>query len=267
VRYWYFDGRTPNNIGLHNTSKKYEEAFKRLDKRRFVYYGEEIKAFYDALEKYPLVGKSVLIWGLAGCNCEAIAVWNKASKVYVVDYNEPKCDHEKIEVVSHTSFLARNIETDVAFSYSSFEHDGLGRYGDPVNPDADLTAMQIAHDSLKDDGLMFFGVPLGKDVLYWNAHRVYGELRLPLILKGWHCLDVYDAYKNTVSENPFDLPTGKHRQCLMVLRKISTPYPDNSVLIEQIENKKRVQDNHEKKQSQGMLSRISEIILEYKRNV
>jgi hypothetical protein len=242
-------------------------VFKLLDKRRFIYYGEQINAFYDALEKYPLVGKSVLIWGLAGCNCEAIAVWNKASKVYVVDYNEPKCDHEKIEVVSHNSFLARNIKTDAAFSYSSFEHDGLGRYGDPVNPNADLTAMQIAHDSLKDGGLMFFGVPLGKDALYWNAQRVYGELRLPLLFKGWHCLDVYDAYKNTVAETPFNLPIGKHRQCLMVLKKISTSYPDDSVLIEQMENRQNIQGNYKNTQSQSMLSRISEIILEHKKHL
>ncbi len=30
---------------------------------------------------------------------------------------------------------------DAAFSMSSFDHDGLGRYGDPLGPDSDLLAM------------------------------------------------------------------------------------------------------------------------------
>lgn len=33
---------------------------------------------------------------------------------------------------------------DFAISYSSWEHDGLGRYGDPVDPWGDVKAMQRA---------------------------------------------------------------------------------------------------------------------------
>jgi hypothetical protein len=265
VRYYYFDERRPNNVGFHNTKNQYLKVFKQLNKRKFVYYGEEIRSFYDALHKYPLAGKSVIIWGLAGCNCEAIAVWNNADKVYVVDYNVPVCDHKKIETLTHDEFLSRNIKTDAAFSYSSFEHDGLGRYGDPIDPDGDLKAMQIAHDALNEGGLMFLGVPLGRDVLCWNAHRIYGEIRLPLLLKGWQCLDVYDAYKNTISKSPFDLPIGKERQCLMILKKIVAAYPDDSVLLEQIGNENRSSDSFEgHTHSQEMLARICQIVLEYK---
>ena len=35
---------------------------------------------------------------------------------------------------------------DVALSISSFDHDGLGRYGDPLEPDNDLRAMRVATD-------------------------------------------------------------------------------------------------------------------------
>lgn len=33
---------------------------------------------------------------------------------------------------------------DFAFSFSSWEHDGLGRYGDPIDPWGDVKAMQRA---------------------------------------------------------------------------------------------------------------------------
>lgn len=32
---------------------------------------------------------------------------------------------------------------DFAFSYSSLEHNGLGRYGDPLNPNADLQDVEM----------------------------------------------------------------------------------------------------------------------------
>ena len=31
---------------------------------------------------------------------------------------------------------------DLTVSYSGIEHDGLGRYGDPINPEGDISAMR-----------------------------------------------------------------------------------------------------------------------------
>lgn len=43
----------------------------------------------------------------------------------------------------------------------SFDHDGLGRYGDPINPEGDLVAMGTVMDVLKEGGLLFLTVPIG----------------------------------------------------------------------------------------------------------
>jgi len=212
VLYWYFDER--NDSKFHNSAKDYKEAFKKLGNRTFNYYGKDIHSFYAAFEKYSLKGKSVLIWGLAGLNCEAMAIWQGAESVYVVDYNKPVCEHNKITVMNHEELIKSGIKTDVAISFSSFEHDGLGRYGDPLNPNGDLEAMQTARNFLKDDGYMLFGVPQGKDCLVWNAHRIYGEIRLPLLLKGWKTEAVFEQ------KSPVGKPIGTyHIQPLMVLRK------------------------------------------------
>ncbi len=116
--------------------------------------------------------------------------------------------------MNHEELLKSGIKTDIAISFSSFEHDGLGRYGDPLNPNGDLEAMQTAKDFLKDDGFMLFGVPQGEDCLVWNAHRIYGKKRLPLLLKGWKVLDVFEQ------ESPEGQEIGKYDiQPLMVLGK------------------------------------------------
>jgi len=215
VLYWYFDER--NDSIFHNSAEDYQKAFEKLESRTFNYYGKDILSFYAAFEKYSLKGKTVLIWGLAGLNCEAMALWQGAERVYVVDYNKPVCEHSKITVMNHEELVKSGIKTDVAISFSSFEHDGLGRYGDPLNPNGDFDAMQAARDFLKDDGFMLFGVPQGDDCLVWNAHRIYGEKRLPLLLKGWSVEAVFEQ------DPPAGQPLGTyHIQPLMVLRKETT---------------------------------------------
>ena len=56
---------------------------------------------------------------------------------------------------------------DAAFAISSLDHDGLGRYGDPINPTADVEAMQRLRCLLRDHGLLFLTVPVGPDALVW----------------------------------------------------------------------------------------------------
>jgi hypothetical protein len=53
------------------------------------------------------------------------------------------------------------------------EHVGLGRYGDPLDPDADLKAMRELRRVLAPNGNLLFVVPVGRPAIYFNAHRVY----------------------------------------------------------------------------------------------
>ena len=80
---------------------------------------------------------------------------------------------------------------DVAFSFSSLEHDGLGRYGDPLNPDGDLLTIAKVACLLRPGGLFFLGFAVGRDAVVWNAHRIYGSSRLQLVFKGWHLLTFF----------------------------------------------------------------------------
>jgi len=203
---------------FHNSAQDYQKAFKSLQNRTFKYYGKDMNSFYAAFEKYSLKGKTVIIWGLAGLNCEAMAIWQGAEHVYVVDYNKPVCEHDKITVMNNEELAKSEIKVDVAISFSSFEHDGLGRYGDPLNPNGDLEAMQTVRNFLKDDGYFWFGVPQGDDCLVWNIHRIYGEKRLALLLDGWDTEAVFEQ------ESPIGKPLGTwYVQPLMILKKSFCP--------------------------------------------
>jgi len=53
------------------------------------------------------------------------------------------------------------------------EHVGLGRYGDPVDPQGDLKAIKELKRVLAVGGTLLFVVPVGESKIIFNAHRSY----------------------------------------------------------------------------------------------
>jgi hypothetical protein len=53
------------------------------------------------------------------------------------------------------------------------EHIGLGRYGDPLDPEGDLRAMRELSRVVAVDGSLLFVVPIGKPMVRFNGHRIY----------------------------------------------------------------------------------------------
>jgi len=53
------------------------------------------------------------------------------------------------------------------------EHIGLGRYGDEINPSGPKKACRELSRILKEGGNLYFSVPIGKERLCFNAHRVF----------------------------------------------------------------------------------------------
>jgi len=53
------------------------------------------------------------------------------------------------------------------------EHIGLGRYGDPLDPDGDLKAISELKRVTATGGDLLFVVPVGQPKLMFNAHRIY----------------------------------------------------------------------------------------------
>lgn len=53
------------------------------------------------------------------------------------------------------------------------EHIGLGRYGDPIDPDGDMKAIRELMRVLKPGGDLLIAVPVGRPRICFNAHRIY----------------------------------------------------------------------------------------------
>lgn len=53
------------------------------------------------------------------------------------------------------------------------EHVGLGRYGDPIDPNGYLLAAKEISRVLSHEGQLIFATPIGKQRLVFDAHRVF----------------------------------------------------------------------------------------------
>ncbi len=68
------------------------------------------------------------------------------------------------------------VQTNSIESLSSLhvaEHFGLGRYGDPVDPHACFRFMSSLERVLAPGGRLYFSVPVGRERVEFNAHRVF----------------------------------------------------------------------------------------------
>ena len=72
----------------------------------------------------------------------------------------------------------KEIKYDVIISYSSLEHYGLGRYGDPINPDGDIDSCIEAYSMLNKDGYFICCIPISNGCIEGNFHRIYNQKRI-----------------------------------------------------------------------------------------
>lgn len=66
------------------------------------------------------------------------------------------------------------------------EHIGLGRYGEPLDPEGDLKAMRELQRVLAVGGNLLFVVPIGQPVIEFNAHRIYSYAQIIDTFQGLH---------------------------------------------------------------------------------
>ncbi len=187
---WYHNETVPTNQPLVFPRGLVEDYKQRIQRKEPGSYVPTNQWLYEAFEHYQLAGQHVAILGSEAPWYEAMCL-HYGARCTTIEYRPIHSDHPDIHALTPAQYAANPIQFDAAFSISSFEHDGLGRYGDPVAPNADLEAMRRLKSLVRPGGLLFLAVPVGKDIVVWNAHRIYGRHRLPKLLDGWKIVDAF----------------------------------------------------------------------------
>ena len=99
-------------------------------------------------------------------------------EIEVMDLRDlPATGHDNIKFVKADLMFEDPSQTKIADSISclhAIEHFGLGRYGDPIDPNGHIKGFNNILKMLKDDGLLYVSFPIGtRNRVYFNAHRVF----------------------------------------------------------------------------------------------
>lgn len=190
VTYLYYDGTYPTNEPVVYQKATVDAYIDRARQHQNFYYKKTDACLYRALKQYPIVGQRVAIMGSVDPWYESVCLAYRGQPV-TIEYNTITSNDPRLTFLTVAEHDAHPQQFDAAFSISSFEHDGLGRYGDPLNPNGDVETMAKMKTVVRPSGLLFLALPVGRDALVWNAHRIYGSRRLPWLLAGWKIIDFF----------------------------------------------------------------------------
>ena len=184
--------RAETSGGLLNWTMDYWNALSPSIERLLA-TGEKVGYSSDAhlvelLRRHSPQEKSVIVIGSVHPLYEAL-VYRMGGRPSTVEFRKINHNIPWLETFTVDEFHAAKREYDYGLTISALEHDGLGRYGDPIDPNGDLKTMRSYKSYLKKGGLMFLSVPVGQDAVCWNSHRIYGRYRLPMLLDGWEIID------------------------------------------------------------------------------
>lgn len=83
---------------------------------------------------------------------------------------------ENLHTITDDATMLNQFEDNSILSLSamcSLEHFGLGRYGDPIDPEACFKCFEQIQKKLKTGGKLFISLPVGIDGVAFNAHRIF----------------------------------------------------------------------------------------------
>lgn len=89
----------------------------------------------------------------------------------------------------------------------SLEHFGLGRYGDPVDPEACFKCFDNIQKKLKKGGRLYISLPIGKERVEFNAHRVFYA---STIIDCFHMLHLEEFSCTSQGEIEYDVDIHKY---------------------------------------------------------
>jgi hypothetical protein len=96
--------------------------------------------------------------------------------IVVVDIRPIHSNVQGLTFIQEDATELREIASDSVDSLSSLhaaEHFGLGRFSDRVDPNACFKFMTSLERVLAPGGRLYFSVPIGKERVEFNAHRVF----------------------------------------------------------------------------------------------
>ena len=161
------------------------------------------------------VGSSVTIVGIVSAVIPTV----------FIDIRPLEAEVDGLECISG-NILALPLKTGNIDSLSCLhvlEHIGLGRYGDKIDPEGHVKAAKELFRVLASGGHLLLSVPVGRERVQFNAHRVFSPRTIvslfhPLVLEDFSFVD--DDNKYFYGVNPEDAKACEYGCGMFCFRKM-----------------------------------------------
>jgi hypothetical protein len=124
-------------------------------------------------------------------------------EVQVVDIRPLTSNLRGLEFIQADATSLEGIESGSLASVSSIhalEHFGLGRYGDTLDPIGHLKGLAALGRVVAPGGDLYVGVPIGRPVVEFNAHRVLDVKTVPAALPGFEVVEFSHVVAGSLHE-------------------------------------------------------------------
>lgn len=132
------------------------------------YFYQQLWVFENVLKNKPMEHVDI------ASTYEMSGYLSKIVKTTFVDIRPIKTSLKNLTVVDG-NILDLKYKSNSVESLSCLhvvEHIGLGRYGDPIDPDGTKKACQELARVLAKGGYLYFSTPIGRERICFNAHRI-----------------------------------------------------------------------------------------------
>jgi hypothetical protein len=110
--------------------------------------------------------------------------------------------HPRIKFVQGDVMAGHALPRDYCDSLSclhALEHFGLGRYGDPIDPEGHRKGFDSLYQMLRPGGALYLSLPVGARGTCFNAHRIFDPNDVPSWASERFVLEDY-AYVDDVGD-------------------------------------------------------------------
>jgi len=155
-------------------------------------YPNALIDIFNCLLDINLDNKNILVVGSITPWIECYLINLGANHVFITDINEIKINDNRISFINLSNLSEKKF--DIIVSFSTVEHIGLGRYGDPIDENGDINFMNESVNLLTDNGVFILSIPVAeKYIIEGIWHRIYDENRLKILFEKY---DIKKSSKN-----------------------------------------------------------------------
>jgi len=137
VQYRYIDNTSFIDNHKFYNRRDIDDYIDKIRKGETFYYGRTDNFLRQAFTQFPIKNKRIGIIGSQKPLYESFVLAYHGIPI-TIEYHKIETDDNRLSLLTVEEFEKNPQQFDAVLSISSIEHDGLGRYGDPINPEGDF---------------------------------------------------------------------------------------------------------------------------------